>query len=606
MEIILAAVAVIIIVAIIAVVLLKKKQAPLDETPTVSQHTPPVATKPEPAPAPAEVAPVQTAPTPIDPLAHAQSLMDEQHYDEAARLIKKTLIANPKNAQAMFKLLQIYGLTSNHSAFTQLHQRIHDLGDAQVIADADELHALLQEDTAQPDAFDTAEEMETVEPATVSGDDFALDFDEFTTTSEQPADTFSLDVEETAPSGEPKEDDFALDFDEAPSAGTDDQGLDFSFDDQTQTNDQDDLNLEDDEPTTDELSFDLGSALDDNADTQSTHDEPADDTLTFDTADSLAAAGDFDLGDEFALTDEPAANEKVDEQPTPSDEFASDEFDFETLASADGLDLGGESAAEPQQDSDEFNFELDGDNFDLTDTPTTQSPAPETKEDDGEFLLDDEFDFSGTDDTDVQTEVTQTFTQQADSFNLDDDFDLGDTSFETQTDELGDGFALQDEANSFDLRGETDGFELTQEPKIADLQDETDSLELPQNTDSFELTGDETLIEQAGDTDDTNSDTLDDGFLLNDDFGADSSGATDEIAEEPVATRQTAPSDAPNSTSGLGFVDGLDSAEITLSLAQQYIDLGEHDSAKRLLTEVVQSGSDAQQQRANKLLTHII
>ena len=43
------------------------------------------------------------------------------------------------------------------------------------------------------------------------------------------------------------------------------------------------------------------------------------------------------------------------------------------------------------------------------------------------------------------------------------------------------------------------------------------------------------------------------------------------------------------------FVKQMDSVQLTLDLAQQYIDIGEYDSAKRLLQEVISGEGSAEQ-----------
>lgn len=50
------------------------------------------------------------------------------------------------------------------------------------------------------------------------------------------------------------------------------------------------------------------------------------------------------------------------------------------------------------------------------------------------------------------------------------------------------------------------------------------------------------------------------------------------------------------------FVKSLDSNQVTLDLASQYLQLGEYDSAKRLLNEVIAQGSSEQQSQAQALL----
>ncbi len=50
------------------------------------------------------------------------------------------------------------------------------------------------------------------------------------------------------------------------------------------------------------------------------------------------------------------------------------------------------------------------------------------------------------------------------------------------------------------------------------------------------------------------------------------------------------------------FVKSLDSNQVTLDLANQYLQLGEYDSAKRLLNEVIAQGNSEQKQQAQLLL----
>lgn len=57
--------------------------------------------------------------------------------------------------------------------------------------------------------------------------------------------------------------------------------------------------------------------------------------------------------------------------------------------------------------------------------------------------------------------------------------------------------------------------------------------------------------------------------------------------------------------SELGFIEELDANETNLELASSYIKLGEFSSAKSLLQEVMQTGSEAQKNQANKLITKL-
>lgn len=53
------------------------------------------------------------------------------------------------------------------------------------------------------------------------------------------------------------------------------------------------------------------------------------------------------------------------------------------------------------------------------------------------------------------------------------------------------------------------------------------------------------------------------------------------------------------------FADSLDNAQITLNLAKQYMAFGEYSSAKHLLGEVLQTGSDSQKQNAQTLISRL-
>ncbi len=112
------------------------------------------------------------------------------------------------------------------------------------------------------------------------------------------------------------------------------------------------------------------------------------------------------------------------------------------------------------------------------------------------------------------------------------------------------------------------------------------------------------------------SQDLDDNISIDDDFVFDTDSVDVEYATEittftPVIIDQivvdtdvTAPVDFDSQFStDFDFVKTLDSHQITLDLADQYLQLGEYDSAKRLLIEVINSGNSEQQQQAQEMLT---
>ena len=112
--------------------------------------------------------------------------------------------------------------------------------------------------------------------------------------------------------------------------------------------------------------------------------------------------------------------------------------------------------------------------------------------------------------------------------------------------------------------------------------------------------------------------TFDENTLIDDDFDFDS------LASAPTATTpvelasevennvdsevtaetegETAEDFSSRFAADFDFVKTLDSNQVTLDLAGQYVQLGEYDSAKRLLNEVISQGTSEQQSLAQALL----
>lgn len=87
--------------------------------------------------------------------------------------------------------------------------------------------------------------------------------------------------------------------------------------------------------------------------------------------------------------------------------------------------------------------------------------------------------------------------------------------------------------------------------------------------------------------------------LFEDNF--ESNADNDKVDNQNVAT----PTDtdfAAQFAKDFDFVNALDSSQVTLDLAGQYLQLGEYDSAKRLLNEVITQGNSEQQNKAQEIL----
>ncbi len=129
------------------------------------------------------------------------------------------------------------------------------------------------------------------------------------------------------------------------------------------------------------------------------------------------------------------------------------------------------------------------------------------------------------------------------------------------------------------------------------LDNETNSTEAPVSTANNEL---------------PDSQTFDDNTPIDDDFDfdnfVDEPTATTPVVEEndnlDFQNTEIAPTTdfAAQFAADFDFVKTLDSNQVTLDLAAQYLQLGEYDSAKRLLNEVIIQGDSEQKNQAQSLL----
>jgi len=85
--------------------------------------------------------------------------------------------------------------------------------------------------------------------------------------------------------------------------------------------------------------------------------------------------------------------------------------------------------------------------------------------------------------------------------------------------------------------------------------------------------------------------------------------ADDTAPIETAPITETAPTDTsllPPTDDEFDFVKSLDSNQVTLELAEQYLNIGEYDGAKHLLNEVLAQGNSQQQQHAYTLLARTV
>ncbi|MBF0658484.1 pilus assembly protein FimV [Psychrobacter sp. NG25] len=107
----------------------------------------------------------------------------------------------------------------------------------------------------------------------------------------------------------------------------------------------------------------------------------------------------------------------------------------------------------------------------------------------------------------------------------------------------------------------------------------------------------------------TDTPLFDDNSIIDNEFAVEPLTAaspvdieTDIVTDEVDETPETAEDFSSRFAADFDFVKSLDSNQVTLDLAGQYLQLGEYDSAKRLLNEVIAHGDSEQQSQAQILL----
>lgn len=633
MEIILIILAVALLAGIIGLIVYKKRQEQVfDETPVA----PAVKERSEPEPIQAQ-----------NTLDKAEQFISEQRYDNAIQELKRILMNDSNHQDAMLKLLQVYGITNNHKAFEQLHQKIHETGNDDIIQQADFCRSLLEEELTHTPTPATPKPVEDIKIDTL---EFDIGDNTSAPSTQKATDDFDLDIDSLANTEQNSQDtaldDFASSFDE-PKVSTDNTALlddDLLLGDDllSQTSNQtesDDLLLGDD-------FFDLEQSAQD-TDTLSANDSL--DDLAFDLDSTTSADNDsvVDLSDDnsFDLTFD---------EPTP------------TSTNDTSLDLQGSQDDTLSLDANLDNslgFELDNLDTQADDTQITfdaQETQPDT------LSLDDSLTFD--------TNVSDDSLSFDNDLSLDDSlsFDETDSQTDTQLDDFGVDFVSQTKPNTddvplqnIDTLTQTEQADTLQSADVSaddSLISDDFSFELDQKTD--DLTQDNSQI-QLGDTQNIDTDfgfdtsdissnntsdsntadnsfdfTLDDTTSLDTaettaqpadtnstEFGFDFDDSQSVISHEPLtahiqqveqsvdtASTATQASETPavatvshmdSFTDDLSFANNLDPVQVTLDLANRYLNLGEQDSAKRLFEEVLASGNNKQRETAQASLSRL-
>lgn len=508
--------------------------------------------------------------------------------DQAEEMLLNALDKDPQSTEIRMKLLEVYAQQQNASGFDKHYSALLPIASAALLSRASEL----RETISGADAFSVpAEEQELTEH---SVDDFSLDDiasdDLFLSESEEP-------LQETAG----VDDDLSFDFDlsldeentpaaseaEHAEAGSADEIAEFDFD------------LSDEEV---ELA---GDNTDDEADFLSFESDVAEVSNTSETEVSAS----FDE-DEFTLAlDELEEQGVTDDVETPAEtavealDVAEDDFNLDM--EADEVDLAALDQEMEILDVD-FNDELTAD-----DEATSETASVDDLESANEFALDFEDDAASDSNSFGLDEETELLADDLDSTTLvlTDDLDktddvefaeldnelaaldeasvelgelddqalpVDDSDFSWDEEVLAETNAVAEHPNVLD-NGAADDLPALEEDSIAEAETGS-AVESGQEEDLF----DEALAELETESDEFNLDayTSDEATLA-------------DLSDEEMDTE-------------LDFLADADEAATKLDLARAYIDMGDADGARDILSEVVNEGNDEQRREAAELLDRIV
>ena len=493
----------------------------------------------------------------FDHVTIAQRFMEQQRYDKAIETLKRGLAEKPNDGALSVKLLSVYATINQTDNFDSTYQAIKTQNDAHTITLADEIKNLYLaeqspavdqkspvEDTTNFESIDfdlptnQTNDVEELPAPTVSEDTTGF---EDISTDEAISSTQSLEIENISATSEQSDDSFDLTLSD----------LESDFDDLATTNDA--------------TATPIATASNDAIDSQALDSHDSTD-INIDDSEIL----DFDFG-----IDTP--EEAISTETSTTDDASNSESDTSAL------------------EDDAFILDFD----DLAADSETNQKVENTADD----LLSNEDDFDlSLEDLDESISINEPSTAENNN-ELDDfvfeDSDIEDTSIDST------------DAESTDIKD-----------IVAKETDTNDTIVIDDSFADIDLESFDNLDEVndpvTSNTESVNSLRFDDHTVLEDEAGLDSLSEELETNASTVAPVETQSdiSTSPLNTSNLNsetdfasrfaadfdFVKSLDSNQVTLDLAEQYLQLGEYDSAKRLLNEVIAQGNSEQQDKAQMLL----
>lgn len=615
--------ALIIILIVVVLVLIRKKAQQPSESPQLQNEAKAKDTTPKPVDM-AKSTPAASADsnaTKFDSLTVAQRFMDQQRYDKAIETLERGLIAKPNDSKILLKLLNIYAITDEEAEFNNTFALITAHADSETIQQAKNLKGLVDEEFEQEQAI-----MAPTDTDESDADYASLDFD-LPIASTQTAQPTTEAVEELAPSAsEP------VNVSTTPSISEDD-AFDLLLDDLeevspvTQAPDTLPTATANDMPVLDSVieapvtPAETNTYAADNIDDDFSFnfDDLSEDASAVDimTDSAIEAPTEFDLSEDAFVLDfeDLSADTALSMDESAKDSDTNIDTDISSL-SADEHDLTITAPVAQESLEDDFALFLDDAAFGAIDEPTTASPSTT------EAPIDSSLEHDFLERTLLDTEAVDNDILQDDSLQTE---DLATEAVETAVlgSSVEDTIAQLDALTLNNYVDSNVDNNIDSNASIIDAQPEdnvaANLTEMPVS-ETVDLIDSEPVLSKPVLEDNDSTLTFDDdtgfedlGFSFDTEAPVAAPVSTvdtlDETIQSDVQTGDIQPSDtvpvtsiSPQFSADFDFIKTLDSQQVTLDLAEQYLQLGEYGSAKRLLNEVITQGTSAQQQQAKALL----
>lgn len=571
---------------------------------------------------PQAIAPAANVPSADDDLAAAQRHLAQHDYTAAANVLKQAIKNHPKRGDLQLQLLNVFAQAKNYDNFNRFYPQVLKLNDAQITQQANNLKSLMDEEQA------FSQQTTSINAAAETKDelDFDLGFNE-------PTPTVTSTVSPVTLSNVSSSIDSDIDFDfdiGAPTSQT------------VNTNPAIDaipnLTKEVALPDGGEISFD------DFADFDLLSTTPTNQAIVAPTSPTVQNDGleDFDLS-----FDDPAVSKAVSIAPmaqTPvapqvtSESTEDFDFNFDEPAVSEPVSIAPvaqtpapQATTETVEDFD-FNFDEPMLNAATVQQPVTPSISPSVSTKNDDVMFDDfdmDFDSSSAQSTSSAMESATTSSTPLDSQaqpksantladeSFDMDFDLDEPKAESPTIQLVSDTVVttptpvasqpvqNTDFDDFDLSFDEPA-SVAEQPQSSPVAPEiitpTNNLSVD---DEFSFDDDLTLEVP---TDNSVLNVADAPALDTTDLVDQSTQLAEPVTQTPTTEVPLAPvtsTSAPALDDAFDLLKDIDTTQLNIDLAEQYVHLGEYDSAKRLLDEVNVANTPQYQAKVQQLLEKI-